>query len=345
MPTKLLIIGGLSALLVLSGCSSSNESTDGGQDAAHDAGGDDPGNDADGAAGDPGNEDGGLKPDYDPTNEFLLEIPGGVSFCHGFHQDRTWQQELAMIGRIDLQPGFFNLPRTPGTYQAELIETVVFGPEHRLLQPTAAQGQFVAEYKSGGLDEWWYKFHQDFTFSGTIYQVEIFLSIGNEGSWPEEISLDNVAWPAVISARIFIGPGENPLDEIQAFGLCALPDVFKSYSATTAGGDLILLEEREGPYMRACQAAGETSCLFLTSASVQSGEFQQTISDRLRLVYAGSHHNWNDQFLLLLDPPNSNVAAILVEAPDFMGNTGSVSYMDADFKEVSQEEIVDWQIQ
>jgi hypothetical protein len=368
MPTKLLIIGWLSALMLLGGCSSSSELTDAGQDAAHDASGGDPGQDADAGAGDPGSDadagasdpgitdgdggpgdigsdDGGQRPDYDPTNEFLLEVPAGVSFCNGFYQDRTWQQELAMIGRIDLLPGFFNLPRTEGTYQAELIDTILFGPEHNQLLPTAAQGQVVAEYKDWGQGEWWYKFHKDFTFSGTIYQVEIFISIGNEGTWPEEISLDNPAWPVVASAKIFIGPGEDQLDEIQAFGLCDLPAVLKSFSATTAGGDQFLLEEREGPYMRACLAAGETSCLFLTSASVQSGEFQQTINERLRLVYAGSHHNWNDQFLLLLDPPNSNIAAILITAPDFMGNPGSVDYMNSEFTEIAKEEIVDWQTQ
>lgn len=92
-----------------------------------------------------------------------------------------------------------------------------------------------------------------------------------------------------------------------------------------------------------CLAAGETSCLFLTGAQVQIDTFQQAVDDRLALVYVGSHHNWYDEYLILLDPPAGSTHAVWVDAPDIMGNTGCLIQMDANFNEVSRDEITDWQ--
>jgi hypothetical protein len=108
-------------------------------------------------------------------------------------------------------------------------------------------------------------------------------------------------------------------------------------------GDQVTLDVRTGPYMSSCLAAGETNCLFLTGAQVQMGSFQQSVDDRLRLVYVGSHHNWYDEYLILLDPPAGDTQAIWIDAPDFMGNTGYLIKLDAGFNEVSKDEITDWQ--
>ena len=105
----------------------------------------------------------------------------------------------------------------------------------------------------------------------------------------------------------------------------------------------MVLDVRMGPYMSSCLADGETNCLFLTGAQVQIGTFQQAVTDCLSLVYVGSHHNWDDEYLILLDPPAGNTHFVWVVAPDFMGNTGYVIKMDASFNEVSRDEITDWQ--
>jgi hypothetical protein len=81
----------------------------------------------------------------------------------------------------------------------------------------------------------------------------------------------------------------------------------------------------------------------LTGAQVQMGSFQQSVTDRLSLVYVGTHHNWRDEYLILLDPPAGNSHTIWIDAPDFMGNTGYLIKFDASFNEVSRDEITDWQ--
>ena len=328
----------------LSACSSGNGQPDAGDEPIVDAGGDDAGGDdagepdADAAdGGDPGDVD--TRPDYDPAQSFLLTVPDETSLCFGFCQGRTWRQALDMIGRIDLLPGYYVLPRQEGFHRAELVDRVIFGPEHDVPQPTAAAGEIQAE----GDGEWQYTFRKDFGIQGDPYHVEVQFLIRNPGAgWPAEVVVESGDYFFESSAKLTIRDGQPIIDDVQAFGLCDLPEG-TLYTATITGGDQIVLDVRSGPYMTSCLAAGETSCLFLTNAQVQLGSFQQEISDRLRLVYVGSHHNWYDEYLILLDPPAGNTHAVWVDAPDFMGNTGYVIQMDASFNEVSRDEITDWQ--
>jgi hypothetical protein len=333
---------------ILAGCSSGNPATDAGLDADA-AGGDQPfdgnGDDPTGEDGIDGADAGDLRPDFDPSSEFLLTITPGTTLCHGFHQDRTWQQEWALVGQIELVPGQLTLPRQAGTSEGTLVQNIRLGPD-RIAVQLVGSGEIVAEYKDWGDGEWWYLFRQNGSWEGSPCSVEVFLSIGYDGGWPAEIVTDHLDWPAVLSAKIWLGPGVDPLDEIQAFGLCELPEVLTTITATTENDDVVVLEERAGPYMRVCQAAGETSCLFLTRAEVTMGDFHQEITDRFLLVYSGSHHNWYDEFLLVLDPPDQDVAALLVIAPDFrMGGPGAVVYLNASLAEISRVSIKEWNVQ
>ncbi|MFC1654513.1 hypothetical protein ACFL2F_01800, partial [Myxococcota bacterium] len=274
---------------------------------------------------------------------FLLNIPGGTSLCFGFCMGRTWRQALDMVGLIDPTPGFYTLPRQEGFHRAELIDRLIFGPEHWILLPTAAAGEIQAQYESWGNGEWLYTFRKDYTFRGEIYHVEVHFNIRNDGSgWPAEVVVASGDYNFETTARLTMRDGDPVIDDIQAFGLCDLP-AGTIYTATTAVGDQVILDVRTGPYMRSCLAAGETNCLFLTGAQVQIGTFQQAVSDRLALVYVGSLHNWYDEYLILLDPPAGNTHAVWVDAPDFMGNPGYLIKFDASFNEVSRDEITDWQ--
>lgn len=315
-------------LACLASCSSGNGRPDGGDGAAGDDGG-------------PGDVD--IRPDYDPAQSFLLIVPDDTSLCHGFCEGRTWRQALDMIGRIDLLPGYYVLPQQEGFHRAELIDQVIFGPEHQELLPTAAAGEIQAEYQSWGNGEWLYTFRKDYTYQGEIYHLEVHFNIRNDGSgWPAEVVVESGDYNFGTTARLTIRDGYPVIDEVQAFGLCELP-AGTLYTATTSGDDQIVLDVRTGPYMSSCLAAGETSCLFLTGAQVNLDTFQQSIAERLRLVYVGSHHNWDDEYLILLDPPAGNTHVVWVDAPGFMGSTGYVIQMDANFNEVGRDEITTWQ--
>jgi hypothetical protein len=116
----------LGVILFMPGCSANNTNGDAGLDSRD---GDDSG-------------------DFDPAGEFLLVVPPDTSLCSGFRAARTWQQELEMRGRIDLNPGSIVLPRKEGSYPADFIKDVYFGLEQAALQPISDQGEFIAQYRA-----------------------------------------------------------------------------------------------------------------------------------------------------------------------------------------------------
>jgi hypothetical protein len=315
-------------LACLSACSHGNGQPDAG----------DP--DADAAdGGDPSDVD--TRPDYDPAQSFLLTVPDDTSLCFGFCEGRTWRQELDMIGRIDLIPGHYVLPRQEGFYRSELVDGVIFGPGQNQLQPVQSPMECQAEYQNWGDGQWHYTCRKSYAFSGESYNLEVFILIRPKtGNWPEEVTIDVTDPSLVIHAKLYIGAGVDFRTEIQTFGPCELPGL-GVYTATTASGHRVNLDMRGGV---GCRMVGETACLFLTSARVQLSNFdEQAIHDRFRLVYVGSHHNWDDEYLIFLNPPAGNTHVVLVDAPSYMGSTGYVIQMDANFNEVSRDEITDWQ--
>jgi len=52
----------------------------------------------------------GQPSDYDSSGSFLVIIPDDVSLCSAHYIGRTWQQELSMVGRIDLKAGHYVFP-------------------------------------------------------------------------------------------------------------------------------------------------------------------------------------------------------------------------------------------
>ncbi|MBN2497983.1 MAG: hypothetical protein JXR96_25540 [Deltaproteobacteria bacterium] len=314
---------------LLCACAGSSSSSDAGQDAAQDGGGDT-----------------GARPDYDPAEAFLVTTPEGTALCHGFHQGRTWEQELALVGQIELAAGSLVLPRREGGHPGDWVARVLFGPDRRELIPQGP-GQFEAEYEAVQPDDhsrWLYRFQRAYELDGTPHAVEVRIFVRRiDGAWPEEILIDDPPWEIAISGRLTIGPGQDTLTEVQAFGLCALPeDGRKIMQAQTASGDRIELEIRQGPWYDTCLVAGETACYFLVRAELELGAYQASVEDRFRLVYNGSHHNWFDKYLLLLDPPAGDVHAVLVIAPDFSGANGEVVKLDAELAEISRETIAEW---
>jgi hypothetical protein len=111
-----------------------------------------------------------------------------------------------------------------------------------------------------------------------------------------------------------------------------------------ANADRVELTVHQGPWYYTCFAAGETACLFLTGARLQIGDHQAEVTDRLGLIYSGSHHNWFDNYLILLDPPAGDVHALLAVAPGVPGEPRDAAfvYLGADLGELRREPVSDW---
>jgi hypothetical protein len=304
--------------ILLAACSSGGGVADAGLEDVHDG------------AGDDGPDD----------ESFLVIVPPGTGLCSTFFEGRDWRQEYQMLGRIDLRPGNFILPRKAGTFPLDVVEQVLFRPERTGLAAAGA-GEVLAEFYDWG--GWSYQFTQEYAGEGRplLVTVELFF-YSPDGIWPEETVLGADTMLSLISGGIKIGTGEDWITEVQALGPCALPEDWKrTITATTAGGDRLVLDLRGS---MPCMTAGNTSCYSFQSAQVALGTYQARVEDHFRLVYSAGHHNEGEHFLILLDPPAEQTAALLVVAPPLASTEGGeLVGLDADLVEIGRETFSDWQ--
>ncbi|MFC1654772.1 hypothetical protein ACFL2F_03105, partial [Myxococcota bacterium] len=190
---------------------------------------------------------------------------------------------------------------------------------------------------------WSYQFTQEFTGEGQPFHVTVDLFFySSDGTWPEETVLDADSMLGLISGGIKIGTGEDWITEVQGLGPCALAEGWKrTITAATAGGDRVEMDVRGS---MGCMIAGNTSCYYFVSAQVTLGAGQIAVEDHFRLVYSAGHHNEGEHFLILLDPPAGQIAALLLVAPPLLSpDGGELVYLDSNLTELSREALTEWQ--
>lgn len=307
-------------MLFVAACSSSGGPGDAGPD-AWDAGGD--------------------RPDVDTSSEFLLVVPPGTGLCNRFSIRRDWRQEHAMRGMVDLKPGSYILPREAGVFEGDIVESVWFGSADNLVEAVGTPGEVEAEFRQEVQDSYWYyQFRKAYTLGGEAYSLEVRLPVRQVGgSWPGEVVLDGEFMTWTVEAKALIGPGVDP-DQIQYFDPCDLVSGGKTYTVTGSGGTVLYLEFRycrEPPEY----CAGCTICHYLSRVDVEMGAYQESIGDHFRLTYSALHHNINPHHLVILDPPQNGVAALLIDNEPCFG--ADLIHLDADLIEIDREVIVDCQ--
>lgn len=295
-------------------------------------------------------QDGATPVDKDLSGSFVLEIPEGTWLCSGFHEGRSWEEELSMQSMMELAAGTYVLEREERKVRTEgFIKRVLFSPEKIEVLPKSGMGMMeVSGYVGRDQEEWGYTFTMPMRMEGKEAEAVFGIWFTRElGDWPEEITFD-LCWPdMVIGAEFWIAPGEDYRTELQGFGRCGYsypPE--RMITATGANGDVIKLKVEQGGSFRLCICSGHTRCLLLTEAEVDVGGYAETITDHWRLVYNGSHHNWRDKYLIFLGQPVGEVHAVLVIG-EYIGWDEVVEpefvYMDAEYNEVGRETEVTWE--
>ena len=216
----------------------------------------------------------------------------------------------------------------------------MFRPEQNELDP-AGPGELLAEYFDWGA--WSYVFTQTYALDGSFFHINVSLYFSStDDVWPEVTVLDENNLSDLVYGGIRLGAGEDPTTEVQVLGPCAYPELSRRIiTATTAGGDQVEMDMR---YCRACNCAGNTTCYYLQSAEVNLGTYQDLVDEHFRLVYSAGHHNEGECFLILLDPPAGQAAALLVVGPPLGSTEGAeLLRLDTDLNEIGREAITEWQ--
>jgi hypothetical protein len=231
-----------------------------------------------------------------PTPESLcLEVPAATTVCGHFREGRTLEVEHLRKTRLQLVPGVHALPTDPAgsPYPMTLIAGGELGPERASLTPVG-DGALTVTPQAGYVD---YDYVQTLT-TGTDELVVTwdYLTLTSPGGRVtlEEPWLSTSFWG--LSAEVNAGGTYDDRVELSSCTSEGL-DLYHA-DATLADGSTVQLRIRHQEPM-----AG-SGPLALVSATVHlAGAPQVLQSEYFQLVYAGEHHNWNNQFWVLFDAP------------------------------------------
>lgn len=227
----------------------------------------------------------------DPSND-CVEVPAAVTLCGHFMEGRTVDIEHRQKGRLTALPGTYVLPRTAGTHSvANIFGGGELGPARTALAP-ATETSIYEVIDHGSFFTRRYK--QSFNAGARRLDLEWELQL------PETGGGFLLAEPHIADHVWAIGAldGAQNHDDMIQLSSCA-PEVYEPWriTGTMAGGDGFTIDFRYRP-----PAAG-SGPLFPTRSQVTLGGQVTTVDDYFRLVYAGEHHNWNNQYWVLFEPP------------------------------------------
>jgi hypothetical protein len=226
-----------------------------------------------------------------PSND-CVEVPAAVSLCGHFMEGRPIAIEHAQKLRLALVPGTHALPHLAGTHTVPaLFGGGERGPSRLAVTPASATGGYeVVDHGSFTTRT----YRQTFTSGARTLELSWDLRL------PEAGGGFLVAEPHITRhvGAVAALDGATSHDEMMQLSSCTA-EGFEPWriTATMPGGDGFTVDFRYEP-----PAAG-SGPLFPTRAQVTLGGQTTTVDDYLRLVYAGEHHNWNNQYWVLFEPP------------------------------------------
>lgn len=272
---------------------------------------------------------------YHPA-QFVLEIEPDARACGLFHQFRTWQQEIALLGCVTFRAGSLELPADVDTFDADLVDRIAFGPD-RVEPVPAGPGGFVHAFEHGGDPRngcHRYTFQQAFAIDDLPYNLEMRLSfcLQDGVAGKTSVRIDEDFSPEIDGMTARLGDGADVETQWQFFGPCLYLDLPRyQVTAEVEGGDRMVLEKR-----LAMSVAG-TGPANITSAEVDIEGTTRATDDYFHLVYAADHHNWNERFVVLLEPPIGDVHGLLLARYDYWQDPIELVYLDAELGELARK--------
>ncbi len=266
-------------------------------------------------------------------------VPDGARVCGVFRDNRTLKEEYDLLSCATLIPGRLEFPAKGGEFQGDLFEEILIGPEHVPAEPTGP-GTFTCTAGSTNTGKYYnYRFEQSFTVAGRPLQLEAYgldFRINDDGTGTIEIVMDEAF--LTLDFWIWGSLGETPNVDGLKLDSCsyAFLPLFEATVAATSGESATLHIRFEPPMA----GSGPANVVW---ASVTLGGETREVDDYWHLVYAANHHNWNERYWILLDPPMpvplvGDVHVVEVREPSpFVPPEEKIptfKLLDADFREL-----------
>jgi hypothetical protein len=257
---------------------------------------------------------------------FCVVVPEATELCGHFAEGRDVPGELAAKIRLDILPGNYEIPREVGTMPMRLIAGGSFGSD-RMPIDASEEGTLTVQDVGGYL---YYQYAQRLTAGADLIEI----------NW----DLDSTRSPLILR--------EPFLTEQHGYGVIngsqMFPDGQIVAGSCTAGGLSRYFAEGElgggdsfrFTYRHRIPFAG-SGPLFLTGATVTLGGQTASVGDYFDLVYAGEHHNWDNQFVIIFDAPMTymghDVHGIWIdEPPTTCCPVETVHTLDASYQKLDQ---------
>lgn len=257
----------------------------------------------------------------DPQND-CVQVPASVPLCGHFMEGRPIDIEHAAKTRLTANAGTYVLPRAVGVHTVPAIfGTGEHGPARTAITPASATARYeVIDHGSFTTR----RYTQAFTAGVSTMELgwEIRLPEAGGGFLLAEPHISDHVW-----AMAAFDGGQNR-DDLAEMSSCSNETMEPwRITGTMAGGDGFTLDFRYLP-----PAAG-SGPLFPMSAEVRLGGVTTTVADYFRLVYAGEHHNWNNQYWILFSPPvtyaGHPISGIWLDEHAFMSQLEAAWTLDA----------------
>jgi hypothetical protein len=134
-----------------------------------------------------------------------------------------------------------------------------------------------------------------------------------------------------------LGDGSDYLTEVQLFGSCSYPDLpLWVIQAEMEGGDTVTLHKR---YQ---EPGGGSGPAVIVWAEVALDGVVHTTEDPFQLVYAAFHHNFDQDYLVILDPPHDDVHAVLFEHVWEWQAPTDMIYLDQGMSELRRAAVIQY---
>lgn len=227
----------------------------------------------------------------DPATD-CVQVPGPVRLCGHFLEGRRVEVEHRQKAWLAATPGTHVLPRGPGVHTVPAVFGAgVHGPARTPIAPLGTTATYEVIDHGSFVTR---RYRQAFTVGARTLDLEWQLPLPATGGGflLAEPHLSDHVWAMAVL------DGGTVHDDAIGLSTCT-GETYEPWrvAGTLPGGDGFALDLRYNP-----PAAG-SGPLFPTRAEVTLGGQTVVVDDYFRLVYAGEHHNWNNQFWILFDPP------------------------------------------
>ncbi|MBW1810588.1 MAG: hypothetical protein JRJ87_20515 [Deltaproteobacteria bacterium] len=314
----------LGAIMVVSGCSSSN----GGQDAGPSDGDGTNGSDDDGANGSDdganGSDDGGQNGDFDG---WVINIPAGLSFCqwNALGSKSAPYENFEGKIRIFIKEASINWPENQESLELDLIERVEISPEG-LPAESRGPGTLRAIRQGGNGTEWLiFSYSQDYGLGAEDFNASFsFHIVMPLASQQIDVADFLTADHNTCQARA---------DQAQA-----------KVTAEAANGDVI---EFEYYYILSFTCPPGMACLTpyglgdISKAVFTSGADVRSVENYFRYGLSCGHHEGPKRFMVFFEQALGDIRGVEL-APEIQGGINyKLTYLGQNLAVIATEDVVD----